>query len=110
MGIKVIGDRLIIITGKRDWEKQENEALVYRLPSLEYEGSFAIPYPNLLTTRWYGDFYVTEKLIKRNDDFFITGRYIESGSPKPSLPEDTGPTFCHPESCYAQISLSRPIV
>jgi len=70
MGIKVVGDRLIIITGKRDWEKQENEALVYRLPSLEYEGSFAIPYPNMLTTRWYGDFYVTEKLIKRDGDFF----------------------------------------
>lgn len=70
MGIKVVGDRLIIITGKRDWEKQENETLVYRLPSLEYEGSFSIPYPNLVTTRWYGDFYVTEKLIKRDDDFF----------------------------------------
>src|SRR4030042_7049527 len=70
MGIKVAGDRLIIITGKRDWEKQENEALVYRLPSLEYEGRFAIPHPNLLTTRWYGDFYVTEKLVKRDDDFF----------------------------------------
>lgn len=70
MGIKVVGDRLIIITGKRDWEKQENEALVYRLPSLEYEGSFSIPYPNLVTIRWYGDFYVTEKLIKRNGDFF----------------------------------------
>ncbi|MDH4195825.1 MAG: hypothetical protein OEW05_00300 [Candidatus Aminicenantes bacterium] len=70
MAVKVVGDRLIIITGKRDWAKQENEALVYRLPSLEYEGSFPIPYPNLVTTRWYDDFYITEKLVKRNDDFF----------------------------------------
>jgi hypothetical protein len=69
MGIKVVGDRLVIVTGKRDWEKQENEALVYRLPSMAYEGSFQIPYPNLHSTRWYDDFYVIEKLIKRNGDF-----------------------------------------
>jgi hypothetical protein len=70
MGIKVAGDRLIVTTGKRDWQKQENEALVFRLPSLEFEGSFPIPYPNAHTTRWSGDFYVTEKRVKRNDDFF----------------------------------------
>ena len=70
IGLKVVGDRLIIVTGKRDWAKQENEALVYRLPSLEYEGSFPIPYPNLQTTRWDDDFYITERLVKRNDDFF----------------------------------------
>lgn len=70
MGIKVIDDRLVIITGKRDWDKQENEALVYRLPTLEYEGSFSIPYPNLLRTKWYDDYYIIEKLVKRNDDFF----------------------------------------
>ena len=70
MGIKIVGDRLILITGKRDWERQENEALVYRLPALEYEGSFSIPYPNLQTTRWSDDFYVVERLAKRDDDFF----------------------------------------
>ena len=70
MGLKVVGDRLIITTGKRDWARQENEALVYRLPSLDYEGSFPLPYPNLQTTRWDGDFYIIEKLVKRDDDFF----------------------------------------
>lgn len=69
MGIKVVGDRLVIVTGKRDWEKEQNEALVYRLPSLEYEGSFAIPYPNLLLTRWDNEFYVAEKLVKKNETF-----------------------------------------
>jgi len=72
MGLKIVGDRLIIMTGKRDWAKQENEALVYRLPSLEYEGSFPIPYPNLQTTRWDGDSYIIEKLVKRDDDFFYS--------------------------------------
>lgn len=70
MGVKVINDWLILITGKRDWDKQENEALVYNLPSLEFEGSFSIPYPNMLRTKWYDDYYIIEKLIKRNDDFF----------------------------------------
>jgi len=70
MGIKVIEDSLIIITGKRDWDKQENETLVYSLPSLDYEGSFSIPYPNLLRTKWYDDYYIIQKLVKRNDDFF----------------------------------------
>ncbi|MBN1274134.1 MAG: hypothetical protein JXB26_17865 [Candidatus Aminicenantes bacterium] len=69
MGIKVMEDRLIIITGKRDWEKQENEALVYRLPQMAFEGSFSIPYPNLLRTKWYDDIYIIEKLIKKNDDY-----------------------------------------
>lgn len=69
MGIKVIADRLIIITGKRDWDNQENEALVYSLPAFEFEGSFSIPYPNLLRTKWYDDYYIIEKLIKQNDDY-----------------------------------------
>jgi len=70
MGIKVINDWLVLITGKRDWDKQENEALVYTLPSLEFEGSFSIPYPNMLRTKWYDDYYIIEKLKKKNEDFF----------------------------------------
>jgi hypothetical protein len=50
--------------------KQENEALVYSLPSLEFEGGFSIPYPNLLRTKWYDDYYIIQKLVKQNDDFF----------------------------------------
>lgn len=70
MGIKVMEDRLIIITGKRDWKMEKNEALVYRLPHMKFEGSFAIPYPNLLRTKWYDHIYILEKLIKKNDDYF----------------------------------------
>jgi len=70
MELKVVKDRLIIITGNRDWDKQENEALVYSLPSLEFEGSFSIPYPNIFRTKWYDDYFIMQKLVKRNDDFF----------------------------------------
>src|SRR4030043_1900874 len=37
MGIKILGDRLLVITGNRNWKKRENEALVYGLPSLKYQ-------------------------------------------------------------------------
>jgi hypothetical protein len=51
MGIKVLGDRLFVITGKRDWKRKENEVLAFGLPSMKYEGSFFIPFPNLLQTQ-----------------------------------------------------------
>jgi hypothetical protein len=70
MGIKVIGDRLLIITGNRNWKKRENEVLAYSLPSLRYEGSFFIPYPNLLLTQWYDNYYITRTLIKKDDDYY----------------------------------------
>jgi len=74
MGIKVRGDLLLIITGNRNWKKGENEVLVYRLPSLKYEGSFFIPFPNQLKTNW-GDeynYYTIQKLIEKEDGYYFT--------------------------------------
>jgi hypothetical protein len=71
MGIKVIDDRLFIITGNRNWQNRANKVLVYSLPSLEYGGSFFIPFPNLPTqTQWYERYYILRTLIKKNDDYF----------------------------------------
>jgi hypothetical protein len=72
MGIKVRGDRLMIITGNRNWKKGENEVLVYRLPSLSYEGSFFIPFPNQLRTIWYDDYYIVRNLIEKEDGYYLT--------------------------------------
>jgi hypothetical protein len=70
MALKVTGDRLFVITGNRNWKRRENEVLVYSLPSLKYEGSFFIPFPNLLLTQWYGNCYITRTLIKKDDDYY----------------------------------------
>jgi hypothetical protein len=68
MGIKVRGDLLLIITGNRDWKKRENEALVYRLPSLIYEGRFFIP----LSTKWDEEYYTIQKLIEKEDGYYFS--------------------------------------
>jgi len=70
MGIKVREDKLYIITGNRNWKSRENEVLAYSLPTLRYEGSFFIPYPNLLLTQWYDNYYITRTLIKKDDDYY----------------------------------------
>jgi hypothetical protein len=70
MGLKAVGDRLFIITGNRNWGKKENEVLVHSLPAMKYEGSFFIPFPNLLQTQWYDNYYITRTLIKRDDDYY----------------------------------------
>jgi len=70
MGIKVMGDRLFIITGNRNWERKENQILAYSLPSMKYEGSFFIPFPNLLQTQWYDNYYITRTMIKKDDDYY----------------------------------------
>jgi hypothetical protein len=70
MGIKVIGDRVFVITGKRNWQRKENEALVYSLPSLEFEGSFSIPFPNMLLIQWHDKYYITRTRIKKGDDYY----------------------------------------
>lgn len=72
MGIKVIKDWLLIITGNRNWEKGENEVQVYRLPSLRYEGSFFIPFPSLrhFGTKWYDDYYIIRRYIEKNEDYY----------------------------------------
>ena len=70
MGVKVMGDRLLVITGNRNWEKKENEVLVYSLPTLEYEGSFLIPFPNMLLIQWYDRYYITRTRVKKDDDYY----------------------------------------
>jgi hypothetical protein len=70
MGLKVMGDRLFIITGNRNWKRRENEVLVYGLPTMKYEGSFFIPFPNLLLIQWYDKYYITRTLIKKDDDYY----------------------------------------
>jgi hypothetical protein len=72
MGMTVIEDWLLIIKGNRSWEKGENEVQVYRLPSLRYEGSFFIPFPNLFhfSTKWYDDYYIIRRHIKKDDDYY----------------------------------------
>jgi hypothetical protein len=72
MGMKVRGDWLLIITGNRNWKKGENEVLVYRLPSLSYEGSFFIPFPNQLRTMWHDDYYIIRNLIEREDGYYLS--------------------------------------
>jgi hypothetical protein len=72
MGIKVRGDWLLIITGNRNWKKGENEVLGYSLPSLRYEGSFFVPFPNDLSTKWYDDYYMLRKIIEKEDGFYLS--------------------------------------
>ena len=72
MGIKVIKDWLLIITGNRNWKKGENEVQVYRLPSLKYEGSFFIPFPSLshFGTKWYDEYYIIRRYIEKDEDYY----------------------------------------
>jgi hypothetical protein len=59
MGMAVVDDRLLVITGNRNWRAQENETLVFRLPDLHYEGSFYLPFPSFFkVTKFFGDYYV----------------------------------------------------
>jgi len=70
MGTMVVGDRLLLITGNRNWKKGENETLVYRLPSLEYEGSFLIPFSNDQNIKWADPYYITVNRVQKDDDYF----------------------------------------
>jgi len=70
-GIKVIGDWLLIITGNRDWEHYENETLVFLLPSLEYQGSFRIPFPSApdLALKWGAGYFSVHDIVAHEDDY-----------------------------------------
>jgi len=68
MNLKVIHNWLIIITGNRNWDTGENQAHVYKLPSLEYEGSFYIPFSNRLRIKWIDGYYITKNLIEKKDE------------------------------------------
>jgi hypothetical protein len=65
----VAGDHLLLVTGKRNWKKGENETLVYRLPDLHYEGSFDIPYSNIQKTKWCEPYYINVNTVKKEEDY-----------------------------------------
>jgi hypothetical protein len=70
-GIRVIDDKLLIITGKRDWNKGENEVLVYSLPEMKYEGCFNIPFPNapFAQISWRDNYFSTYDIEPLDDDY-----------------------------------------
>ncbi len=66
MGMAVVDDRLLVITGNRNWRAQENQTLVFRLPDLHFEGSFHLAFPSFFQiTKFVGDYYI---LAGRADD------------------------------------------
>jgi hypothetical protein len=69
MRTMVVGDRLLLVTGNRNWKKGQNETLVYRLPSLEYEGSFFIPFSNVQNIKWSDPYYVSDDRVQKDDDY-----------------------------------------
>jgi hypothetical protein len=74
MRMMVVGDRLLLITGNRNWKRGENETLVYRLPSLEYAGSFFIPFSNYQNIKWSEPYYITVNRVQKEDDYL--SRYM----------------------------------
>ncbi|MGE5341998.1 MAG: hypothetical protein ACM3SY_11025 [Candidatus Omnitrophota bacterium] len=66
--IAIFEDWLLITTGKRNWDTFENEVLVYRLPSLSYEGSFFIPTGDWPTDK-FGNYFATKRIIEKDDDY-----------------------------------------
>jgi hypothetical protein len=70
-GIKVIGDLLFVVTGNRDWDRCENEALVFLLPYLEYQGSLYIPFPSPpdLSLKWGEGYFSLHNIIEYEDDY-----------------------------------------
>jgi hypothetical protein len=65
----VVGDRLLVITGNRNWKTGENETLVYRLPDLEYEGSFFLPFSNGQNIKWSDPYYISVDRLERDEDY-----------------------------------------
>lgn len=68
--INIIGDWLLVTSGKRNWDTFENKVFVYQLPDLQFLGSFYIP-----TGDWqsnlFGDVLVAKRIIKKDDDFWM---------------------------------------
>jgi len=48
---------------------QENEVLVFLLPSLPYQGSFYIPFPSApyLTLKWGEEYFIRTKMVRNED-------------------------------------------
>lgn len=68
--LKVINDQLFVITGNREWENEENQVLVYKLPNMKYEGSFYIPFPNHFKSAWYDNYYIIRSAIEKENDYY----------------------------------------
>jgi len=67
--INVLGNWLLVTTGKRNWDTFENEVLVYRLSDLSFLGTFFIPSGDWPSYK-FGRFFVTKRIIEKDDDFF----------------------------------------
>jgi hypothetical protein len=66
--IDILGDCLLVTTGKRNWDTFENEVLAYRLPALNYLGAFFIPTGDWPSKK-FGRFLVTKRIIEKDDNF-----------------------------------------
>lgn len=68
--IAIIGEWLLVISGKRNWETYENKVFVYRLSDLQFSGTFYIP-----TGDWassvFGNHLVTKRIIEKDGDYLF---------------------------------------
>ena len=71
MAAMVVEDRLLLITGNRNWKSGENEALVYRLPEMQYQGSFFVPYSNVQNMKWAAPYYISDDCVQKGDDYLF---------------------------------------
>lgn len=71
--LKIIDDRLYIVTGIRNWEQEKNKVFVYRIPEMIYEGNFYIPYPNgpFLLPKWEDPYYIFSNLRLIDGDYQV---------------------------------------
>jgi len=67
--IDILGEWLLVTTGKRNWDTFENEVLVYKLSDLSFLGSFFIPTGDWPSMK-FGKHFVTKRIIEKDDDFF----------------------------------------
>jgi len=68
--IKILGNWLLIITGKRNWKRGENWTLVYKLPELKFKGTLYLPFPGAFPgTKWWDGFYITRDIVEQEDEY-----------------------------------------
>jgi hypothetical protein len=78
MGIAVVDDWLLVLTGNRNWQIQENETLVFRLPDLHHEGSFYLAFPSFFQiTKFVGDYYILSNYQPENEKTLVRVFRIE---------------------------------
>ncbi len=76
LGLKVIGDYLILLSGirRRRDDIYENKVFVFKLPEMRYEGWFYQKLPFLWNAwRWIGNYYITRGRLKGDkEEYGIT--------------------------------------